>query len=109
MVKTGHPMEWETFEDFMRWCKGTYTPGTRLVRINDTKPYSPNNCKWETMQLCEAYRRKLAAQWDAVMEPIRKRYRMQIAEEKANEKEYFRYEHPDLVREGIVFESTYSV
>ena len=103
LVKNEKPMVWESFNDFLRWCQGTWYPRTTLHRIDDSKPYGPGNCEWLPMCSSEKYKKELAAQWDKIMQPIREQYRMQIAEAQANAKEYFRYEHPDLVREGIVW------
>jgi hypothetical protein len=103
LVKTGKPMVWESFQDFMLWCKGTYSPGTTLRRIDEDKPYGPNNCKWEPMQTSEEYKKKMAAKWDSIMAPIRERYAQSLREVEEKKTQYFRYEHPDLVREGIVF------
>lgn len=103
LVKTGKPMVWESFQDFMLWCKGTYSPGTTLRRIDEDKPYGPNNCKWEPMQTSEEYKKKMAARWDSMMEPIRRRYAQNLREVEEKKTQYFRYEHPDLVREGIVW------
>jgi hypothetical protein len=52
--------------------------------------------------------REIAQKWDEIMEPIRKRYRSQLLAAK-REEGVFRYEHPDLVREGIVFENRQSI
>ena len=50
------------------------------------------------------YERELARKWEKIMGPVRKR----ISEEHRTQKpqaqrDFFRYEHPDLVREGIVW------
>ena len=104
LVKQGKPTEWKNFEEFLRWCKATYEPGTSLHRIDEVKPYCPTNCEWKPMTNSVQYRNHLADQWDRIMVPIRQRYEKQIREvQEKKAQQYFRYEHPDLVREGIAF------
>ena len=96
--------EWKNFEEFLRWCKATYEPGTSLHRIDEVKPYCPTNCEWKPMTNSVQYRKHLADTWDRIMVPIRQRYEKQIREVQGKKaQQYFRYEHPDLVREGIAF------
>ena len=110
LVKAQKPTEWKNFEEFLRWCKATYEPGTSLHRIDESKPYSPENCECKPMTNSVQYRKHLADQWDRIMQPIRERYEKQIREvQERKVQQYFRYEHPDLVREGIVFEGSGSV
>jgi hypothetical protein len=97
-------MAWENFDEFLLWCKGGYEPGKSLHRKDESKPYGPDNCEWVTMERAENYRKELEAKWDSIVVPIRKRYQQQLAEIESRKQEYFRYEHPDLVREGITFE-----
>ena len=104
LVKQGKPTEWKNFEEFLRWCKATYEPGTSLHRIDEVKPYCPTNCEWKPMTNRVQYRKHLADKWDRIMVPIRQRYEKQIREvQEKKAQQYFRYEHPDLVREGIAF------
>lgn len=104
LVKQGKPTEWKNFEEFLRWCKATYEPGTSLHRIDEVKPYCPTNCEWKPMTNSVQYRKHLADKWDRIMVPIRQRYEKQIREvQEKKAQQYFRYEHPDLVREGIAF------
>ena len=49
LIKTGKPVDWNGYEHFLKWCKRTFEPGTRLSRIDESKPYGPNNCTWEPM------------------------------------------------------------
>ena len=56
---------------------------------------------------------EMAKKWEAGVGPIREQLRP-VLDRLAKEKQYgsttvFRYEHPDLVREGIVFEGSGSV
>ena len=53
---------------------------------------------------CERWRQYFILNWDqniSIAKPVPK--------EDPNAKQYFRYEHPDLVREGIVFEGSGSM
>ena len=44
-----------------------------------------------------------------MMQPLRKKYAKELAAIQDNRQRVFRYEHPDLLREGIVFEGSCSV
>ena len=105
LVRSGRPMTWQNFDEFLLWCRGGYEPGKTLRRIDESKPYGPGNCEWVAMNVNEKYRKSLEAEWDAIVTPIRQRYQAQLAEIRSRKKEYFRYEHPDLEREGICFTS----
>ena len=41
---------WKDFETFQAWCLKSYEEGKSLDRKNNDGPYTPNNCKWSTMQ-----------------------------------------------------------
>ena len=55
------------------------------------------------MEEANAKRKALAEKWDRMMQPIRERYAEQLQEIESSKRIFFRYEHPDLVREGIVW------
>lgn len=56
------------------------------------------------------YERELARRWEKLMGPIRERISEEYRTQKPQaQRDFFRYEHPDLEREGIVFESSRSV
>lgn len=43
--------EWHDIENFKRWVdQSGFVPGLTLDRIDGTKGYSPNNCRWATMR-----------------------------------------------------------
>jgi hypothetical protein len=45
----------------------------------------------------------MAIAWEKMMQPLRKKYMKQLRQIEENKRQFFYYEHPDLVREGIVF------
>jgi hypothetical protein len=104
LLNKGHQVEWKSFDEFLLWCKGTWDPGMTLRRIDEELPYGPSNCIWVPMSGSEDYRKRMASKWDSIMAPIRRRYQQEIQEAKNRKREYFQYEHPDLVREGIVWQ-----
>lgn len=71
----------------------------------DTVPMTPEQLAAKKKAEEKAkYEMILARKWEKFVGPIRER----VAEEKKNQKpqvqrDFFRYEHPDLEREGIVF------
>lgn len=41
--------EWQTFENFSKWAIASgYTEGLTIERVDGTKGYFPDNCKWAT-------------------------------------------------------------
>lgn len=50
------------------------------------------------------YEMKRARKWESIMQPIRERMSEENKAQKPQvQRDFFRYEHPDLEREGIVF------
>lgn len=108
MEHSGYSVEFESFDAFLRWAKGKFDYGLYLERIDKHKGWSPENCRWYNPKKDEktiAELKKRAAQWDIMMQPLRQKYAKQLAQIESNKRQSFRYEHPDLVREGIVFEN----
>lgn len=128
-----HDSEWATFDEFLMWAsKSGYQSGLRLVRRDKTKPHGPSNSMFSSRKMIKDACRKRATErktnaspfcdgctgecsnsavgckiWKSLwiknwnkniyippVEPLR---------EDPNEKKYFRYELPDLVREGILW------
>lgn len=38
--------EWENFKTFERWARGFYEKGWKLIRVDATLPYGPDNCDY---------------------------------------------------------------
>ena len=95
-------------DDFVEWAASeNYEVGMKLKRIDESKPYSRENCKMVTLVIDGEYQRFLISRWESIMAPIRERFKTELAEierkKEANKRAFFRYKHPDLVREGIVW------
>ena len=113
------PKLFTDFQDFANWSmKNGYKYGRRLRRIDKGAEYSPDNMEWVDVnvnsQSNEIAKQKAIAKWDAFIKPIRKQFKKELEqlqqieeEEKIRQaqqvREFFRYEHPDLEREGICF------
>ena len=112
MQRSGYSIEFASPDDFILWARGKYDYGLTVERIDKHKGWSPDNCRFFDPRKEERsadYHKNIAVAWERMMQPIRKKYAKQLAVIKNNERQFFRYEHPDLVREGIVFESSCSV
>ena len=112
-------MLFDSFSEFAEWSLANgYEYGKRLCRIDDQAAWSPENAVWEDKsRVLDKREKKLVAQWDEFITPIRERFKRELAiiqaEDERKRQEamvsddyrtvFFRYEHPDLEREGIVF------
>jgi hypothetical protein len=120
--KSEIPNMFDGFQDFSNWSVNNgYKYGRRLHRIDKGAEYSPDNMEWVDVnvnsQSNEIAKQKAIAKWDAFIKPIRERFLEdlelleKIKKEEEEERirkekparEFFRYEHPDLEREGIVW------
>lgn len=113
------PNRFDGFQDFASWSlKNGYKYGRRIRRIDKGAEYSPDNMEWVDVngnsKSNKIAKQKAIAKWDAFIKPIRKQFKKELErlkqieeEEKIRQaqqvREFFRYEHPDLVREGICF------
>lgn len=111
-----------SFSDFSEWSLSNgFFYGARLIRIDQCKGWSRENCKWveiekRSKRSCTD-RIAMEIQWNKFVSPIRKRYKKELDSildgdpivkqpeppKEETGKVFFQYEHPDLIREGIVF------
>lgn len=106
LKKSGIPVIFEDLDEFRNWMiQNGWDYGKKLGRKDPDGPWSPDNCiLYETPMELE-YHQMLVARWNNMVEPIRERFKEELAEierRKPKGKEYFQYEHPDLVRKGIM-------
>lgn len=122
---------WDCLDDFLRWVsESNYRKGLWIRRLDPSKPFSPENAYWhDTKAEKEEKKQKIEAD-RAIVSPFCvncdkecrsgwlpgcqewreywvKNWNKNICRKPPEEQntKYFRYEHPDLVREGIGFES----
>lgn len=115
--------EWESFESFASWSlENKWCTGKTLYKLNEMKPHGPENSYWYLKNqevpdsenaLCLACSRKYCPGNNIGCKPWRdawiKNWNENICirkQETQQKREAFQYEHPDLVREGIVFEAS---
>lgn len=66
--------EWNDFQSFYNWSiRDGYSIGDTLVLIDDSKPYSPENCVWRSKANADPQREQ---EWNAAVNRIRKYYGM---------------------------------
>ena len=112
MRRSGYSVEFQSFDTFLQYARGKFAYGLTMERIDKHEGWFPENIRWYNPKKLEAdldRRMQQAVCWENMMRPLRKKYAKQLAKIKPYERGCFRYEHPDLVREGIVFEGTRSV
>lgn len=110
LTETQKNVRFRDAKDFIAWSKQAgYQYGMELIRMDDSRAWSKTNCAWvdnaPNSRTSLRIRKKLVRQWDEFITPIREQYTDWKPPEppKPKAKEYFRYEHPDLIREGIVW------
>lgn len=121
---------WESFDAFVFWCSVSgYGPGKNLRKRWEDEPHGPGNSYWysraEEAKLrhekavsdqnikshfcngckqkcpigaggCAAYKEWWIKNWN-------KNIYRKPKPPKTEAKQFFRYEHPDLIREGLIF------
>lgn len=101
--RSGTAEEFGSFDAFVKWSAESFDYGTVLRKFDETKPMSPENCQWVkwTRSPSDMQDRAVSArQWDEFTEPLRKKYASELRRLSASApREFFRYEHPDIVRE----------
>lgn len=110
---------WENAEDFIRWClRNGYRKGRQMRRAFPSRPHGPGNsyfydpnertgvctgCKQkcpEDGHGCAVWRERWIKNWDG---NICIRPKTAQEPEVPHQREKFRYEAPDLIREGLTF------
>lgn len=71
--KKSYSPEWDSFPNFYEWAMANgFILNAKLLLIDATLPYSPDNCAWKTKEVPEeSISRKRADEWDAVVNRIR--------------------------------------
>ena len=104
--RSGYNIEFASPDEFIQWSRGKYDYGLTLERIDKHKGWGPDNCRFFNPRKdgnSLEYNKSMAIAWEQMMQPLRKKYAKQLKQNEANKRQFFRYEHPDLVREGIVW------
>ena len=106
--KSGDSVEFKDFKEFRTWLfENGWDYGKKIARKDSNGPWSKDNCTIDETPMQAEYYKMLANKWDSIVGPIRERFKEELAEierRKPKPREFFRYEHPDLVREGIEWE-----
>ena len=108
---TRFSVEFDSLADFYEWSKESgWDYGKRLRRLDQNKGYSRENCIWMDAEKARRYdsRDGLAIiRWNDTVARIRECLKnlppYDPVKQQRNGREFFQYEHPDLVREGIEF------
>ena len=107
-------VEFESLDDFYNWSiESGWEYGKKLLRLNSNEGYTRENCIWIDAEYAQRYDRRdyfSIDKWDETVARIRECLKnlppYDPVKQQRNGREFFQYEHPDLVREGIVFEAS---
>lgn len=110
-------VEFESLADFFEWSiESGWEYGKKLRRLNSNEGYSRENCIWMDAEYAKRYDRRdyfSIDKFDETVARIREYLKnpptVKPVKQQTSGRECFRYEHPDLEREGIVFEGSGSV
>lgn len=114
---------WADFDDFVRWCvENGFEKGRQMRKANPNKPHSPANsffynpnertgvctgCKQKCPadgHGCSVWQERWVRNWDNnIRSQPKAEPEVPKQPEKPPQREKFRYEAPDLIREGITF------
>ena len=108
---TRFSVEFDSLADFYEWSKESgWDYGKKLRRLNTSEGYSRDNCVWMDAEKDRRYdsRDDLAIiRWNDTVTRIRENLKNlpppAPTKERPKGREFFRYKHPDLEREGIEF------
>ena len=67
--QAGHSAEWSKFAQFKADMYESYIPGTRLSRIDKTKPFSKENCIWQPQSEIIS-KKTLMLEYNGVTQPL---------------------------------------
>lgn len=81
-----HP-DFAEFPKFFKWSiKHGFVPGAHLIRLDNSKPYGPKNCKWNVAchkdqgHIYGDEQREWIKKWNETVNRIRKHYGMEPVE-----------------------------
>lgn len=127
---------WANADEFLRWARDSgYEKNLHMGRHDETLPHGPGNSFWMTRDLWQTRQRFLkkmkescpfcrdcektcslsgkgCTEWQQYFVKNWNKHiciAKPVVKEDPNVRKCFRYEHPDLVREGIVFEGSGSM
>lgn len=108
---TRYPVDFESLAEFYAWSKESgWDYGKKLRRLNADEGYSRDNCIWmeeEKVRKYDSIDDNAIKRWDDLVSRIRENLKNlpppAPVKEQPKGREFFRYEHPDLEREGIVW------
>lgn len=108
LQRTKCPIEFDSLADFYEWSKESgWDYGKKLRRLDPDKGYSRENCIWMDEVKYISSDDPAIKRWDEFVNRVRENLKNlpppEPAKEQPKGREFFRYEHPDLERDGIVW------